>query len=174
MVRISSGTITVALAGCLIAAALGLTTYTRPLEGASSDPDLVGLLRAALHDSSPSLPAVSNVLPVQAIPDSDGEAQSLVTGRPDTVETDSSIAPGAQTWVASAAAADPAALRDWLGRWVWATAVTDGDTLRLTLHRLSFHSGCPWISRLDAVTTRSADFAPRLIRVTGTCPAIAR
>ena len=171
MVRITSGPIIVALLGCLGAAALGLTTYTLPIEGAASDPELRTLLSAALRDSSVPLPLASSVLPLQSTTPANLAAPSVPESRDSVARSDASIADEAHAWVTAAAAADPAALRAWLGRWVWASAVTDGDTVRLTLHRLSRHPGCPWLNSLTATSARSTDYHTRLIRVTATCPA---
>lgn len=173
MVRITPGPIIVALLGCLGAAALGLTTYTLPIQGAASDPDLYALLSAALHDSPKQLPPISVVLAVQAVAPEPTAGDSARPERVVPLQGAAAASEASNAWVTAAAAADPAALREWLGRWVWASAVTDGDTVRLTLHRVSFHRGCPWMSRLDAVTARSPDFTTRLVRVTGTCPAMA-
>jgi hypothetical protein len=167
MVRLPAGPLIVALLGCLGAVALGLTTYTLPIQGAASDPDLARLLHTVLHDSTPTMTSATAVLPVRAAPI---EAEQPAPGTTawsgsahDEPTTDAA-------WLAAAVAADSAAVRDWLGRWVWATAVTQGDTLRLSLHRVSLRPGCPWMSRLDAITTRSAAAGTRLVRVTGTCP----
>ncbi len=173
MVRITPGPIIVALLGCLGAAALGLTTYTLPIQGAASDPDLYALLSAALHDSPKQLPPISVTLAVEAVATEPTAGDSAWPERAVPVGGAATVSEESSAWVTAAAAADPAALREWLGRWVWATAVTAGDTVRLTLHRVSFHRGCPWLSRLDAVTARSADYRTRLVRVTGTCPGIA-
>jgi hypothetical protein len=171
MGRIAPGPIIVALLGCLGAAALGLTTYTLPFEGAASDPELLALLSAALHDPPKPLPSASGILAVQPVLPESTEGRSPLPARAVRLGGGAAISEAARAWVTSAAATDPAALREWLGRWVWASAVTDGDTVRITLHRVSFHPGCPWMSRLDAVSARSADFTTRLVRVTGTCPA---
>lgn len=173
MVRITPGPIIVALLCCLGAAALGLTTYTLPIQGAASDPDLYALLSAALHDSPKQLPPISVTLAVEAVATEQKEGDSAWPERAVPVGGATTVSEESSAWLTAAAAADPAALREWLDRWVWATAVTTGDTVRLTLHRLSFHRGCPWLSRLDAVTARSADYRTRLVRVTGTCPGIA-
>ncbi len=173
MVRITPGPIIVALLGCLGAAALGLTTYTLPIQGAASDPELFALLSAALHDPPKQIPPVSGTLAIEAVAPEPIAGDSALPEPAVPVEGAAADSEKLSAWVTAAATADPAALREWLGRWVWATAVTTGDTVRLTLHRVSLHRGCPWMSRLDAVTARSPDFTTRLVRVTGTCPAIA-
>ena len=161
MARTGLSPIIVSLLACFGAVAIGLTTYTLPIEGAASDPELVALLRAALHDSTTSLPPLTSLLQVQAVPADTG----AIAHAAESATTDLT------RWITAAAAADPAALRAWLGRWVWATAVTERDTFRLTLRQLTFHAGCPLISRLDAVSARPTDLPLQLIRVTGTCPA---
>ena len=173
MVRIAPGPIIVALLGCLGAAALGLTTYTLPIEGAASDPELYALLSAALHDPAKPLPSASGILAVQTVAPESTEGASPLPARAVRLGGATAVSEEASAWVISAAAADSVALREWLGRWVWASAVTDGDTFRLSLHRMSFHPGCPWMSRLDAVSARYVDYTTRLVRVTATCPAIA-
>ncbi|MDZ4863943.1 MAG: hypothetical protein SGJ01_10905 [Gemmatimonadota bacterium] len=173
MIRLSRGPVIVALLGSLGAATLGLTTYTLPIQGAASDSRLLAVLRAALHDPTDTLPSASSYFAVETPTDTIRPADPTRQADAPGIAHDEAVLAGGQAWVTAAAATDPAALRAWLGRWVWSSAVTDGDTIRVTLHRVSLHANCPLISRLDAVTARSDYFDAHLVRVTGTCPRVA-
>jgi hypothetical protein len=148
------------------AAALGFTTYTRPIEGAGTDPDLRALIVRALHDSEPTLPSASTYLPVEVErPDS----LQLAASRPNSDQ-----GPSGQVtdWLRRAALTDSAALRGWLGGWVGATVTTQHDAIHLTLYRLTLHRGCPLLSTLQTTSRRSANWQDRLTRIQSTCPVV--
>jgi hypothetical protein len=165
MARVGLPSILLAVFAGLGATAVALTTYTFPIKGAASDPELYGLIARALHDPAPPRrPALGT----SAI-----EPDVLPAAAPGIVLAGSED-PGAfdapAVWAASAAAADSGGLRDWLGRWVLATATTSHDTLRLTLLRWSARPGCPRLSTLIATTTGLAGKAMHLATITATCP----
>lgn len=158
----------IALLGILGAAAMALTTYTLPIEGASSDPELYNLLAAAV-DESPLAPHPSrghSPLPITELaqPDTTGSSPA-----PSTVSDTSQP----HRWAQLAAAADPDAIRHWLGPLVVATAGVQGpDTFALTLHRISLDSGCPLLSTLSASFVAKNGHPDRLVHLQATCPRV--
>jgi hypothetical protein len=161
----------IAVAGCLGFAALALTTYTFPIEGASSDPALYALLSSALHDPQPVAHPRLGSSPLQLTSNASADT-ALASPPPDPEHQPTAGRDDAGAWAKAAAAVDSGALRDWLGRWVVATTTTSHDTVRLTLHRWSRRPGCPWLSTLVATTTGAAQGDSRLVRITATCPRV--
>jgi hypothetical protein len=169
MARIGFTPALIAIVAGLGLVALGLTTYTFPIEGAASDPTLYNLIAGALHDAplnrGPRLGA--SPLPViPASPTDSGSAPNPPTASVAEPRDDP------RAWAEAAAQADSGALRDWLGRWVLATARTSHDTIRLTLRRWSHRPGCPALSTLVATTTGVARGVYRLSGITATCPSL--
>jgi hypothetical protein len=159
-------TLIVFLLGALAAMALGFGVYTVPNHGGPAYGDLQDLLQRALGDPEPALPGPPRGLPVQP-PGADSEA-----ARPDwppSPERDSVVA----AWLAGAVAADPAAMRAWLGPAVLATSSTRGDTVRTVLWRMTLHHGCPLLSRLDATSVGRASGSTRFVSLASNCPRFA-
>lgn len=161
---------TVATTALLLGSGLAMTTYTAPIEGASSDPALYNLIASALHapEHTPGPhPGQSplSIVRLPSPPDSLGDSGPAHAPLPGA---SGSAVPS--TWAATAAKADAKALRDWLGRWVVATSITTGDTVRTTLRRFSLRPGCPLISTLIAKTAGVLDGTYRLVDVEATCP----
>jgi hypothetical protein len=169
MARIAFTPALIAVCGGLGLAALALTTYTFPIEGAATEPAVYNLIAVALHDPQlaagprlgPSPLPLNPTSPVDTVP-APQPSEAPVSGP----HSD----PGA--WARAAAMADSGALRDWLGRWVLATARTSHDTMRLTLRRWSHRPGCPSVSTLVATIAGVARGGYRLIGITATCPAL--
>jgi hypothetical protein len=156
-----------ALGGTLAATCLVFTTYTRPIEGASADPALYDLIAAAVH--APSLPRLprqgQSPLPIVNATPSDTGSTRLAPGGGTPAPSQS------ENWAETAAVTDSAALRDWLGSGVIAIRrVKAPDTLQLTLYRVSFRAGCPWVSRLVASSVGLYGKSPELVHVRATCP----
>jgi hypothetical protein len=153
-----------ALILALVVLALGLTTYTQSVFNPGPAQTLEEALQQALGDSLPTVPAYDasrTGLPISA-----GTAPSDAPSVAPSVPADS-----ASRWVADAVRRDSSAIRAWLSPLVLRWASRNRDTVRLTFVRLTHHSGCPLVSRLDA-TLSDEPFAPtRLVRVTATCPA---
>lgn len=162
----------VATTGLLLAAGMVLTTYTSPIEGATSEPAIYNLIASALHqpELTPGPHPGRSSLSIASVPE-------LATPPGDTlVEQGSRDTSGGLSepavWVAAAAKADSAALGDWLGRWVVATSVTSGDTVRITLRRFSSRPGCPWVSTLVARMAGGLQGGSHLVGVTAECPVV--
>lgn len=156
-----------ATCGVLGAAGLALTTYTAPIRGASSDPALYNLIAGALHDSLLTPGPHLGLSPLPVGPSPAASESAALRGQIERSDAPS----GPATWAARAARADSGALRDWLGRWVLATSVTKGDTVRMTLRRWSSRPGCPWVSSLVATTGGVLRGEYRLVDIRATCPA---
>jgi hypothetical protein len=148
--------------------AVGFTTYGFPIEGAATDPELYKLIAEESPESRVTpitVPAPLNGLGIAPLPDT---AQSR-----DTEPRDSSTRLNpVSAWRTVAVDKDSIAVRQWLGRWVLATGQTRGDTVRLTLWRLTLRHGCPLVSRLVATSVGAASYEFRRVKVTSTCPEV--
>jgi len=167
MARIGFAPALIAICAGLGLAGLGLTTYTFPIKGAASDPTLYNLIAGALHDPplTPGPRLGTSPLPVSPA----SPTESVSAPAPSAAEEPRD---DPRAWAEAAAQADSGALRDWLGRWVLATARTSHDTLRLTLHRWSRRAGCPTLSTLVATTIGVSRGVYRLSGITATCPVL--
>ena len=70
-------------------------------------------------------------------------------------------------WAAAAASADSSALRGWLTHAGVFTGTTVRNRVQTTLWRLTLHTGCPLISRLQTVSIRTTG---QLLEVSSDCP----
>jgi len=148
------------------AAAAALTRYGSPIEGAATDPELQKLIA----EESPGPRGTPNNVsaPVSAL----GIAplhDTARSGGSQPGDTSTTVDP-VSAWRAVAVEKDSIAVRQWLGPWVLATGETRGDTVRLTLWRLTLRPGCPLISRLVATSIGAASYEYRRVKVTSTCP----
>jgi len=156
----------ITIVGFAGAAAATLTRYGSPIEGAATDPELYKLIaeESPRRSVTPTyVPAPVSALGIARLHDT---ARSRDSQPGDT----SSRVDPVSSWRAIAVAKDSVAVRQWLGRWVLATGETRGDTVRLTLWRLTLHPGCPLISRLVATTIGVASYEYHRVKVTSTCP----
>jgi hypothetical protein len=146
---------------------LGLTTYTLPNHGTPSYATLRSLITSSLGDPPPALPSAEQNLEIQATTPSRPHPEDHAAP-----EAPASTVPAAQAveWVRAAAARDSTALRNWLDPLVLVTAVTEGDTVRTVLRRLSIHGRCPVLSTLRLTSVGRAPGHLRLIRISGSCP----
>src|SRR5262245_31792721 len=138
----------ISIVGFTGAAAAAITRFASPIEGAATDPELYKLIaeESPRHSVTPvTMPAPISALGIAPLPDT---ARSR-DGEPG--DTASRVDP-VTAWRAVAVRKDSIAVRQWLGRWVVATGETRGDTVRLTLWRLTLHPGCPLISKLIATS----------------------
>jgi hypothetical protein len=160
----------VATTALLLAAGLVLTKYTAPIEGAASEPALYNLIARAVHDSelTPGPHPGQSSLSITRVPALTDSLRDTVSGQ-DSADSSGGSSPVA-LWARAAAEADSAALHDWLGRWVVATSITAGDTVRITLRRFSSRAGCPWVSTLVAKTAGVLHGEYHLVNVAATCP----
>jgi hypothetical protein len=143
---------------------LVLTTYTLPNHGGGAYWDLHGLISHALGDRKPPLPGPPSVLPVRPV-------DSTLVPWPDTgLDSVDIRQPG--EWIARAARGDSAALREWLGAAVLATATVHGDTVRTTLWRLTLHHACPLLSRMRATSVGRLRGETRVVALTADCPGL--
>jgi hypothetical protein len=152
----------------LVAAlSLGLTTYTLPNHGTPSYAALRALVTTSLGESLPAVPPADRNLDIQPATPFGASPADLAT-----TEERASTMPAAEAveWVRAAADQDSAALRAWLGRLVLVTAITDGDTVRTVLRRLTFHGRCPLLSALHLTSVGQARGSLRLTGITGSCP----
>jgi hypothetical protein len=148
------------------AAAAALTRFGSPIEGAATDPELYKLIAEGSpgHGVTPiTVPAPISALGIAPVPDTARSRDS------EPRDTSTRIDP-VTAWRAVAVNKDSIAVRQWLGPWVLATGETRGDTVRLTLWRLTLHSGCPLISRLVATSIGAASYQYRRVKVSSTCP----
>jgi hypothetical protein len=155
----------ISIVGFAAAAAAAITRFASPIEGAATDPELYKLIAGESpgHSVTPvAMPAPISALGIATLPDTarsrDGER-----------DTSASVDP-VSAWRAVAVNKDSIAVRQWLGRWVVATGETRGDTVRLTLWRVTLHPGCPLISRLIATSVGAVRYEFRRVTVTSTCP----
>jgi hypothetical protein len=137
--------------------------YTTPNHAGPAYGDLESLLERALGDSPPPLPGPPRGLPVESIGADSGRATA---DWPPSPESDSAPA----EWLAAAVAADRDAIRAWLGPAVLATSSMSGDTVRTVLWRLSLRRGCPFVSRLEAVSVGRATRTTRFVSLASNCP----
>jgi hypothetical protein len=156
----------ITIVGFAGAAAATLTRYGSSIEGAATDPELYKLIA----EESPgrgvtptSVPAAVTALGIAPLPN------TALSRDSEPGDTSTRVDP-VSAWRTVAVAKDSIAVRQWLGRWVLATGETRGDTVRLTLWRLTLHPGCPLISRLVATTIGAASYEYRRVKVTSTCP----
>jgi len=153
----------IAAIGATVAIVVGLHTYTLPNHAGAAYADIHDLISRVLGDPRPRLPGAPASLPLQQLPP------------PDTIEpapaTDSALTQP-ETWVRHARARDSMALRGWLAPLVLVTAAVQRDTVATTLWRMTFRPGCPWISRLHGISVGQATTAPRLVHLSGDCPAV--
>lgn len=153
----------VGLAG---AAAAAVTRYA-PIEGAATDPELYKLIagESPAHGITPiSVAAQISALGIAPLHD------TAWSPNREPRDTSTRLDP-VSAWRAVAMNKDSIAVRQWLGRWVLATGETRGDTVRLTLWRLTLHPGCPLISKLIATSVGAASYEYRRVNVTSNCPA---
>ncbi len=139
-----------------------MTTYTSPIEGAGTDPDLYNILAAALHQ-----PAYPSNHPT-------GTSSLAVVPAPDTTPSRDSLAEFSsqpREWAERAAAKDSAATQAWLGTWVIATGSTAANgTYHLTLHRVALTNGCPLFSSLTATYEQKEEGGRYIASLESTCP----
>src|SRR5215470_8103124 len=136
----------ISIVGFAGAAAAAITRFASPIEGAVTDPELYKLIA----EESPGHSVVTMPDPISAL----GIAPLPHTARSrdgEPGDTSTRVDP-VTAWRAVAVRKDSIAVRQWLGRWVVATGETRGDTVRLTLWRLTLHSGCPLLSKLVATS----------------------
>ena len=154
-----------ALLATLLLIGLGLTTYTLPNHAGGAYGDLRDLIGHMLGDRGPPLPGASGALPIAPVDSgfaplaSAQDAQAVAPREP-------------EEWVARAARVDSAALRDWLGDAVLATATVHGDTVRTTLWRLTLRHSCPLLSRMHAVSIGRTMGDTRIVSLSADCPPI--
>ncbi len=155
----------VAAAIAVLAAGLGLRTYTLPMHGGPTYGEIRELLGRALGDSQPGLPGPPAGLPVQTVGPDTSTARELV---PET----STVPSQPERWATEAVRRDSAAVRAWLGEAVLVTAQVDADTVETSFWRLALHPGCPWLSRLRARSAgpSSGYAAMRLVSLGADCP----
>jgi hypothetical protein len=67
---------------------------------------------------------------------------------------------------------DSAALREWLGPLVLATATVYGDTVQTTLWRVTLRSGCPLLSRMHATSVGRGTGEDEIVTLSADCPAV--
>jgi hypothetical protein len=145
-------------------AAVGLTLYGFPIGGAATDPELYDLIAQEPEDSQ--------------VPQSEVQAEVSALGiapLPDTAQSaepkdSSTIQDPVSAWRAVAVRKDSTAVRKWLGRGVLATGETRGDTVLLTLWRLTLRPGCPLLSKLVSTSTGAVSYDLHRVKVTSTCP----
>jgi len=138
---------------------LGLTTYTQSVFHPGPARDLEALLHRALGDTMPDLPAFSA-----------GQTGLDLTPTASRHGRDSSEDGPALNWASAAARTDSAGLRGWLSPATLRWARTDRDTVYLTLVRLTWHRGCPLVSRLQAALTGRRPRDLQVVRVSTSCP----
>lgn len=146
----------------LLALGLGLTTYTQSVFHPGPAQDLENLFHRALADSLPDLPVLSA-----------GRTRLDLTPTPPTLPDRDAIPESdpALGWALAAARADSAGLRGWLSPATLRWARTDRDTVYLALVRLTWHRGCPLVSRLEAVLSDVRPRGLQVVRVNASCPA---
>jgi hypothetical protein len=146
----------------LLALGLGLTTYTQPIFHPGPARDLEDLFHRALADRLPDLPVLSA-----------GQTRLDLTPTTSTLPDRDAIPEDAPAlgWARAAARADSAGLRGWLSPATLRWARTDHDTVYLALVRLTWHRGCPLVSRLNAVLSDVRPWGLQVVRVNASCPA---
>jgi len=140
---------------------LGLTTYTFPIIGTVRDGDVEAVIHRALGDTATALPGPPSSLPIQTYVQPADPLGNASEHRPTTA------APQPAAWAAAAAAADSAALREWLDHSGLFTGSSTDTTRNTTLWRLTLHHGCPLISRLRTVSVIASN---QLVEVSSDCP----
>jgi hypothetical protein len=155
----------VALLATLLLIGLGLTTYTLPNHAGPAYGDLRDLIGHTLGDRGPPLPGPSGALPITPM---DSAFAPLASGQ----DAGAAAPPEPHEWVARAARLDSAALRDWLGDAVLATATVHGDTVRTTLWRLTLRHTCPLLSRMHAVSIGRTMGDTRIVSLSADCPVV--
>ena len=153
-----------ALLATLLLLGIGLTTYTQPNHGGGAYGDLHDMIARALGDHGPPLPGPPGTLPIEAVdttrtPILAGGADSAPTGQP-------------AEWISLAVMRDSAALREWLGPLVLATATVYGDTVQTTLWRVTLRSGCPLLSRMHATSVGRGTGEDEVVTLSADCPAV--
>ncbi len=142
--------------------AIVMTTYTSPIEGAGTDPDLYNILAAALHQ--PGYPSNHPI----------GTTSLAVVPAADTAPSPDSLtvfSTQPREWAERAAAQDSAATQAWLGTWVIATGSTAANgTYQLTLHRIALTKGCPLLSSLTATYEEKEEGGRYIASLASTCP----
>ena len=139
---------------------LGLTTYTFPIVGRVQDHEVAALMHRALHDSVAELPGPPAQLGIES------RVGAPVDGP--GPEAKAPVLPAQPAaWAAAAASADSSALRGWLTHAGVFTGTTVRNRVQTTLWRLTLHTGCPLISRLQTVSIRTTG---QLLEVSSDCP----
>jgi len=149
-------------AGVLLLAmsAMVLTLYTQPIIDPDHDGPVERLLRRALGDKPEIPPAWTGRTGIEL-----GSAPSPIEHSATTTESP------ALEWARAAVRADSGAVRGWLSPAVLEVGGIAGDTVRVTLFRLTRRKGCPLLSRLDAVLTGDLSDL-RVDRVETSCPRV--
>jgi hypothetical protein len=117
-----------------------LTVYTGPIIDPDRDGAVERLLHQALGDDPATPPAWTG-----------GRGLELGTALPGRDTTIPVPPPPALAWALAAVRTDSAAVRGWLSPAVLELGGIAGDSVRLTLFRLTLRKGCPLVSRLHAV-----------------------
>lgn len=147
----------IAVAGLI----LGLTTYTFPIIGRMRDGDVIAVIHRSLGDTATTLPGPPSSLQIQ------NDVQPASPFGHSAERETSPAAPQPIAWAAEAAAADSAALRDWLEYRGLFTGSSDGSTRTTTLWRLTLHRGCPFVTRLRTVAMIASN---QLVEISSDCP----
>jgi len=158
------------LVAVALAAAVGMVflfgMYTTPNHAGPAYGDLEDLLERALGDYPPPLPGPPRGLPVEPAGADSGRRTSDWPPSP-------ASEPAAAAWLAAAVVSDRDAVRAWLGSAVLATSSAAGDTARTVLWRLTLRRGCPFVSRLDAVSVGRTTRTTRFVSLASSCPRVA-
>jgi hypothetical protein len=147
----------------LLTLGVSLTMYTQSVFDPGPAQDVQDLLRRALGDRLPALPpfSVGQTGLVLTPVERDHRQESAPTGDP------------AFHWALAAARSDSAALRSWLSPATLRWARRDRDSVQVAFVRLTWHRGCPLLSRLDAVLSQQAQRDLQVVRVSASCPVVA-
>jgi hypothetical protein len=151
-----------ALLATVLLLSIGLTTYTLPNHGGIAYGDLHDLIGRALGDRGPPLPGPPGILPIEGV---DSTLTPIHTRSTDSVDTGQ-----ATEWITHAVARDSAALREWLGPLVLATATVHGDSVQTTLWRVTLRRGCPLLSRMDATSVGRGSGETAIVALSADCP----
>jgi len=154
----------IAVLATLLLLGIGLTTYTQPNHGGGAYGELHDLISRALGDRGPPLPGPPGTLPIEAVDSAQTPKRQRTAGSVDTGQP--------ATWISRAIDRDSAALRDWLGPLVLATATVHGDTVQTTLWRMTLRAGCPLISRMRATSVGRATGETEIVALRADCPAL--
>jgi hypothetical protein len=155
-----------ALLATVLLLGIGLTTYTQPNHGGGAYGDLHDMIGRALGDHGPPLPGPPGTLPIEAV---DSTLTPVHAGSADSVHTTEPA-----EWISGAVLRDSAAVREWLGPLVLATATVYGDTVQTTLWRVTLRSGCPLLSRMHATSVGRGTGKTEIVTLSADCPAMTR